>query len=420
MALLPSTTLARLHRRSLVWRNRLVPDALGLGWMPFYSLLYLGFVFLPTIARGLGMRGVWTPNGVDPIWPSVATALVFLPLYFFGYRAFGWRTTAIAVAMAGLCCALYPLNPFANTYLIYAVAMVAVAPASLLRRMAAALLFFAVFAALNTWLGYPAFLLLITAIVAGAAFFGNHHFIENHRKQAALKLSNDEVRRLAALAERERIGRDLHDLLGHTLSLVALKSELAGKLVTRNPAAAERELAELTSVAREALAQVRSAVSGMRHAGLAAEFASARLLLKSAGIGFDEQRANLTVAAGIEQVLAMVLREAVTNIQRHAHARRAEARLEHADGELRLVVCDDGRGGPIHSGNGLSGMRERIEALGGSLRIESSPGRGACLIAALPLPVDHAESDGMRAAEAVTATGSEQDGPVPQSAPGAA
>ncbi len=124
-------------------------------------------------------------------------------------------------------------------------------------------------------------------IVAVAVFFGNHHFLESQRKRAQLQLSHDEVRRLAALAERERIGRDLHDLLGHTLSLVALKSELAGKLVERDPQAARRELAEVTRVARDALSQVRSAVTGIRAAGLASELASARLLLESDGVSFE-------------------------------------------------------------------------------------------------------------------------------------
>jgi two-component system sensor histidine kinase DesK len=352
--------------------------------MPFYALAYLGFVFQPTLDRLAGKRSVWTPHGVDPTWPSVATALVFLPLYFIGYRALRTRNAWVAVAMAGLCYALYPLNPFAITYLIYAISRIAVAPIALSKRLGIALGLFMAFAALNAVLGYPGFLVLVTAIVGGATFFGNHYFIENHRKQAALRLSHDEVCRLAALAERERIGRDLHDLLGHTLSLVALKSELAGKLVTRDPAAAERELHELTRVAREALAQVRSAVTGIRQAGLAAEFASARLLLESAGVAFEHRRTAVVVPPAAEQALAMVLREAVTNIQRHAGARRAEARLDDDDGMLRLMVCDDGRGGPISAGNGLRGMRERVEALGGRLRIESPPEGGACLWAWLP------------------------------------
>jgi two-component system sensor histidine kinase DesK len=207
-----------------------------------------------------------------------------------------------------------------------------------------------------------------------------------HEKDAALKLSHDEVRRLAALAERERIGRDLHDLLGHTLSLVALKSELAARLVDSDAGAARRELLEVGRVAREALVQVRSAVTGIRSVGLAAELASARLLLESDGIAFDYALAPVSLPADIEQVLAMALREAVTNIQRHARAQSARVELAVDGGDIVLSVRDDGRGGEMAPGNGLSGMRERIQALGGRLRVESAPGRGACVEARVPLP----------------------------------
>src|SRR5690606_24618433 len=144
----------------------------------------------------------------------------------------------------------------------------------------------------------------------------------NQERDAALRLSHDEVRRLASLAERERIGRDLHDLLGHTLSMVALKSDLAGRLLARDPAAAHREIGEVSRVAREALSQVRRAVSGIRAAGFAAELASARLLLETDGIAFDYRFDDGLGAgilpAGVESALAMTVREAATNIQRHA------------------------------------------------------------------------------------------------------
>ena len=124
------------------------------------------------------------------------------------------------------------------------------------------------------------------------------------------------------------------------------------------------------------------------------------MLLETAGVRFDYTREAVIVPAEVEQVLAMVLREAVTNIQRHAGAHRAEARLESDDVLLRLVVCDDGRGGPISVGNGLRGMRERIEALGGRLRIESPSGGGACLQVWLPLP----EAPTEPASEAISVT----------------
>jgi two-component system sensor histidine kinase DesK len=207
-----------------------------------------------------------------------------------------------------------------------------------------------------------------------------------HEKDAALKLSHDEVRRLAATAERERIGRDLHDLLGHTLSLITLKLELSGKLFDRDTEAARREVLEAEKVARHALAEVRCAVTGFRATDLAAELASARLLLESSAAQLDYgQPPRMPVE--IERALALVLREAVTNIARHAAATQASVSFESIDGGLCLTIADNGRGGVAEEGNGLTGMRERVRALGGRLQIHSQRGQGTRLRALVPLPV---------------------------------
>jgi len=311
---------------------------------------------------------------------------VFLPLYFAGYRASGLRMVACMLGTAALGYALLPFNPFANTYLIYAAGLAAFIGYPLWQRsawLAAMLLAFLVEILL---LGYPVFVFALTTIIAVAVFIGNHFFIENTRKRAELKLSHDEVRRLAALAERERIGRDLHDLLGHTLSMIALKSELAGKLLDRHDAAAaRREIDEVGCVARDALSQVRRAVTGIRAAGLAAELASARLMLESDGVAFGYERDDCVLTPEQETVLALTVREAVTNIQRHARGQHAQAQLSVRDGEAVLRISDDGRGGALVPGNGLAGMRERVEALGGRLRIDSGAGRGTRIEARLPL-----------------------------------
>ena len=138
--------------------------------------------------------------------------------------------------------------------------------------------------------------------------------IRDREKDAALALSQDEVRRLAATAERERIGRDLHDLLGHTLSLITLKLELSRKLFERDPARAKHEMEDAERVAREALAQVRSAVTGIRATDLAAELASAKLLLETTRVQLDYAPPPQGLPPEVERGLALVLREAVTNI----------------------------------------------------------------------------------------------------------
>jgi len=199
-------------------------------------------------------------------------------------------------------------------------------------------------------------------------------------------MSHDEVRRLAATAERERIGRDLHDLLGHTLSLITLKSELANKLFDRDAAGAKREMLDVERVARDALAQVRRAVTGIRAAGLAAELASAKLLLESDGVHLEYELADIGLPADFETALAMTVREAVTNIQRHARATRAQVTLARAGKQALLSIADDGRGGAIVPGNGLAGMRERLAAIGAHLRVDSERGRGTTLTVTFTLP----------------------------------
>jgi two-component system sensor histidine kinase DesK len=208
----------------------------------------------------------------------------------------------------------------------------------------------------------------------------------NEKKDADIRLSHDEVRRLAALAERERIGRDLHDLLGHTLSLITLKSELANKLFDRDIGAAKREMADVERVARDALAQVRSAVTGIRAAGFAAELASGKLLLESNGVTLRYDLADVPLPAEVETALAMTVREAVTNIQRHARATSANVRLIVQGGELQLRIEDNGRGDAIVPGNGVTGMRERLHAIGAELRVDSQRGKGTALIVSLPAP----------------------------------
>jgi two-component system sensor histidine kinase DesK len=190
---------------------------------------------------------------------------------------------------------------------------------------------------------------------------------------------------LAATAERERIGRDLHDLLGHTLSLITMKLELSRRLLDRDQAAARRELAEAEEVARHALAEVRAAVTGIRAAGIAAELASAALLLQTSGVQLDQHLQVANLPESIECTLALVLREASTNIARHARATLARVSLTRTGDSVRLCIEDNGHGGIRAAGNGLSGMRERVQALGGRLELDSPPGGGTRLEIDVPL-----------------------------------
>ena len=354
-------------------------SASDMRWYALLNLVWSSFI----------LTTPWFADGAFPhwLWPTLGSFAIFLWLYF---RAFYRRDSenvlwyATAIGILGFL--VTPFNSGAQGYLIYACAFFAFATSvrGAVRLMAGMLALYAL-----EWqlLGFP-WIYITSVMIVGPVVGGmNLVYRRNQQRNAELKLTHDEVRRLAALAERERIGRDLHDLLGHTLSLIALKSELARKLFARDPAAARREINDVERIARDALVQVRHAVSGIRAAALAGELASARLLLECAGVRFSHAGFEAELPAGQETCLAMALREAVTNIQRHAGATQAEARLEVGDGMLQVTVHDNGRGGIGAHGHGLSGMRERVTALGGSLRIESLHGQGTSLMVRLPLPL---------------------------------
>jgi two-component system sensor histidine kinase DesK len=191
--------------------------------------------------------------------------------------------------------------------------------------------------------------------------------------------------RLATLAERERIGSDLHDLLGHTLSVVALKSELARKLIDRDLDAARNEIGEVERVARDALSQVRNAVSGIRNTALAAELNAATALLEAQGVKVKCETEQVKLPHDRETALALSLREAATNIRRHSGASGVTIRVKQESATVVVEVADDGRGGRIVPGNGLNGMRERLGSVGGTLLLESNKDGGTLLRATVPV-----------------------------------
>ena len=185
------------------------------------------------------------------------------------------------------------------------------------------------------------------------------HFDELDRQDVALKLSQAEVRRARGRRGTERIARDLHDLLGHTLSLITIKAELAAKLVARSDQRAEQEIREVENISRDALREVREAVVGFRRADLDSELANAKLACAACGIEFTVDRPNLDLSSDCGEVLAMCLREAITNVVRHSAARRCRVNLVREGRRMRLTVEDDGRGGTIRAGDGSIGRGAR-------------------------------------------------------------
>ncbi|MCL1634836.1 sensor histidine kinase [Luteimonas sp. SX5] len=357
-------------------------------WTDGVHLLWSIWVFITPI---------FSPNGYSARWAllTLASYPLFVLLYAMTLLAPRRISYRYALGMVALSMAMLPGYPAGISYFIFGCVMLRTADKrNALAYLAQLAVLNIVFVGWAKWIGYP--WQMLVWIPAMTMIIGVIVNVEraNQEKDAALKLSHDEVRRLAATAERERIGRDLHDLLGHTLSLITLKLELSRKLFDRDSEASRREVEEAEKIARHALAEVRSAVTGIRATDLAAELASVRLLLESSMVHFAYDPPP-GLPAEIERALSLVLREAATNIARHAQATHAQVAFACEGDSVRLRIDDNGNGGIVADGNGLCGMRERIAALGGTLSIESPKGQGTKLLVRVPVKPPRAFADGM-------------------------
>jgi len=237
-----------------------------------------------------------------------------------------------------------------------------------------------------SWLSWSAAIMVLT----GLGMVGIRFMVVTTKQ---LQCAQEERARLAVAEERLRFARDLHDLLGHSLSVIVLKSELAGRLGPTDPERALAEIRDVERVAREALREVREAVAGYRQPSLGQELERARATLAAAGIEVRLHRlAREPVPAPLDGTLAWAVREAVTNVVRHSRARRAEIRLERGPEHVHLEVLDDGVGcEAFQMGNGLRGLRERVMGRRGRIEFGHRPGGGFRLAVSLPLTAPRPE-----------------------------
>ena len=304
----------------------------------------------------------WDPvrYGALPLeWTlTVLAFLVFVALL--ALAAVHWsrervmQQVCLAMAVLGVAFALY--RPSGILYFVFVagvgpLAMGGRAPGSAAIIGSAMVLITAVW-----WLRWPPdvmpYVVAIQALLIGSAI--TLVFRQQMRVRQALKT-----------AERERIARDLHDILGHTLSVITLKAELAGRVIDRDPQRAKAEIRDVENISRGALSEVREAISGYRGRDLRTELARAKATLETAGIAVEDRIESVVIPPAHERVMALVLREAVTNVVRHAAAERCVLTLERHGDTLRLVVRDDGRGGNHDVGLGMHGIAERVAAIGG-------------------------------------------------------
>jgi two-component system sensor histidine kinase DesK len=347
------------------------------GISRWFHLLYLGNL-------------LWSPifdPGTDWVdWALVAVVVVvFVPMYVLSWRRpslVRWWCLVPTVVLGSL---VTPFNTGAAVLFVYAAAFAGLVESRRVAMrwfvgMSALICLFAVVSAVpmpyRLWGLLPSlvFLWLVGVVQVEGS--------ERERDAAGLRIRAARVEHLATLAERERIARDLHDLLGHTLTAIIVRAQL----VAADPARAAEEATEIERTARLALGEIRDAVSGWRSASLETELEAARAALTSLGVEVVVRRdEDLVIVGSTEHELALALREAVTNVARHAHASTCHIGIEAREGELRVVVADDGVGSRGPEGNGLTGMRERIAALGGLVRRTGSAGTTVTI--AVPLRV---------------------------------
>jgi two-component system sensor histidine kinase DesK len=365
-----SDTISKQRERNWAWL-----------WLAYTGFLFIDPIFEPS-------RRLW-----------IATLVVFA--VFLGIFANYIRSTdegrptrfwmIAATFLLGLL--TFPWNAGASTFFVYAAAFLPFSVRSI--RLVFALFFAESFAILIEgyffqtrghlfYIGWPNVLVAIFLLfVIGS---GNVLFAEQKRTDSKLRRAEEENLTLAAVAERERIARDLHDVLGHTLSVIVLKAELAGRLFERDPQRATQEIADIEKTARTALSEVRQAIGGYRSQGLPAEMERACATLQTAGVTLACESTLPQFTAAEETVVCLAVREAVTNIVRHSKATHCRINFTAADdGHHLLIISDDGVQPVLHEGNGLRGMRERIQSVGGHFSITSDP--GVTLLIELP-PTD--------------------------------
>lgn len=355
-----------------IWR-KLYPADHEHKWMPLIWLPFMIWFFLDPFWKHAGLFH-WA-------WNTLA-GLFFIVLYLQAFSRPGRIRNTCIVVMVLMAAILIPLNGGAVGLLIYSAAAggfntkLRWVVALLVTELAILLFYVSRFHfEASMWVSMSLLIILVG--------FGNHHWAVSHCAEEKLRRAHGEMEHLAKVAERERIARDLHDVLGHTLSLITLKSELARKLVDRDPERAKQEMQDVENTSRAALADVREAIRGYRTEGIFAEMARARAALETAGVAVECDTDQVLLSPAQESVLSLALREAVTNVVRHADASRCNVSLKRNQAQCTLEIADDGCGANGPEGNGLRGMRERLEALGGSLRLLTSD--GTRLIIDLPL-----------------------------------
>lgn len=335
-----------------IWNGRVHPANLAIAGLAAFVA-----VFVPTAWSVLAKRGP-----VGPAWLRYTGLVVVVALTTVLYLRFG-HGWAQAFTLASMCAAVVlPLHRWAPLGIVAVTAL-------------------AVTSSLAT--GNGGWDTGTGALLAGVVTYVIFRLFAAVRQMHELR---EQLAEAAVTSERLRFARDLHDLLGHTLSLIVVKGEVVQRAIDTDPRIAAAQASDIVTIGREALAEVREAVTGYRERSLADELDHARRALDDAGVQAVLRRDRGPVPAAADGLLGWVVREAVTNVIRHAGARHCHIELTVTGAGARLEVRDDGSGaGGSGHGNGLTGIAERLAAAGGALRTGDRPGGGYRLAATVPL-----------------------------------
>ncbi|MET8767282.1 sensor histidine kinase [Streptomyces sp. NPDC004658] len=367
-----------------------------------------GFALLPWLLLGMGSLSNVLQGETPNPWIGGLGLLAFNSLYVYvTFRAFDRAkresaSTRVALGLLGLVTTGLALGYGGNWLMFFP--LLGLATGATLRGpwLGRAGLLLTLYAGAATWLrdgwddasgiAYATFLSsMVTAAILGLS--------EAVRE---LRAAREELARRAVAEERLRFSRDLHDLLGHTLSVVVVKSEAARRLAPRDMDAALAQISDIESVGRQALTEIREAVTGYREGSLATELARARSALSAASVEPVVRQSGPPLAPQTEALLGWVVREAVTNVVRHSRAGRCEITVEGTAERVRLTVTDNGAGAAAVTaggagggtgstgGTGLKGLTERLAAAGGSLTAGPAPRGGFTVTADLPVSGDEA------------------------------
>ncbi|MFD9791197.1 histidine kinase [Streptomyces sp. NPDC059070] len=362
-----------------------------------------GYTLLPWLLMGLGAFSNLVQGRTPNPWVGGAGLLAFNSLYItISFRAFvkekreSRSTLVILAAMAAI---TYGLSiRYGGTWLFF-FPLLSLACGAVLRDRQLGLVIMVLASSAGAISGMKSGAVWNNVTIAYGTFLSGMvtaAVLSLSQTVRELRDTRQELARTAVEKERLRFSRDLHDLLGHTLSVIVVKSEAARRLAPRDLDAALSQVADIESVGRQALTEIREAVTGYREGSLSTELDRARSALTAADVEPVVRQSGPPLAKQTEALLGWVVREAVTNVVRHSGASHCEIVVDGAPERVRLKITDDGRGAapgpataPRTGGTGLKGLTERLASAGGSLRAGPGPRGGFQVTAELPVdPLD--------------------------------